>query len=165
MARPRVQRKYDDQTKIEALELLSSGYSIRQAGSKLGIPPATLQKWRTQNKDTPQYKIMQNQARGVYLEGAFEILQDAMAVLKRQFSRAKHDEQLLDLAIQKLATADMTKTEINAAIKVINDLRLIKPADIMPVINTLSDKMKTVASKERQIADATIGIVRLQDRQ
>jgi hypothetical protein len=101
----------------------------------------------------------------VYLEGAFEILQDAMAVLKRQFSRAKHDEQLLDLAIQKLATADMTKTEINAAIKVINDLRLIKPADIMPVINTLSDKMKTVASKERQIADATIGIVRLQDRQ
>ena len=59
----------------------------------------------------------------------------------------------------------MTKTEINAAIKVINDLRLIKPADIMPVINTLSDKMKTVASKERQIADATIGIVRLQDRQ
>ena len=84
-------RKYTEEFKIEALELLkSSGKSLRQIERDLGITPGLLVKWRD------RYQVISTGAERVRLQPSdFEAAQREIKRLQRRLAEVEEEREIL----------------------------------------------------------------------
>lgn len=84
-------RKYTEEFKIEALELLKrSGKSVGQIERELGISPGLLVKWRD------RYQVISKGADRVYLKPSdFEAAQREIKRLERRLAEVEEEREIL----------------------------------------------------------------------
>jgi len=91
MDEKKVYRKYTEEFKIEALELLkTSGKSLRQIELDLGITPGLLVKWRD------RYQVISKGAERVRLQPSdFEAAQREIKRLQRRLAEVEEEREIL----------------------------------------------------------------------
>lgn len=161
-------RRYTDEDRIKALELLALGHSASDIAKTLNIPRTTIINWQTDKTiraqeikkelDTEQLGKLRQQKKEEFVNNAWKSIGMANELIERQLKRALEQEneinKLLDDAIDEIEASEMEYKEKQAAKRAVySRIAQLKIEDI----NKLSTTLGTLYDKQALAqGDATI---------
>ncbi len=152
--------KYTDEQREQALAMLTT-MSIKVVSQNLNIPENTLRDWKNNaEKINTEFVKLRNEKKKQFVESAWGLIEDSMAVAKTRMSRARRLEDNIDVlvsAIKKNSNEITQETGLSwftllDIIKELNTLKNPKLSEISTLIGTIYDKQALI-NKE-----ATVGL-------
>ena len=150
--------KYTDEQREKALALLTMK-SIKEVSIELNIPEGTIRDWNNNaEKLNPNFKELREEKKKEFVNNAWGVIDDSLAVAKTRMSRARNAENDIDVLVKAIKEnageiekhTGITWFRLLDIIKELNSLKSPKLSEISTLIGVLYDK-QALANKEATI--------------
>lgn len=152
---------FDDNVKEKILAELAAGTSVSDLARRYKIAKSTISGWKKalhnpgNEQKLDEFEQLRTEKKKEFIKGAWELIDDSLAVAKTRMSRARRLEQNIDILVEaiKKNNGEITKDtglawfDLLDIIKELHSLKNPKLSEISTLIGTIYDK-QAVASNE-----------------
>ena len=152
---------FGDNVKEKILAELAAGTSISDLARRYKIAKSTISGWKKalnnpgNQQKLDEFEQLRTEKKKEFIKGAWELIDDSLAVAKTRMSRARRLEQNIDILVEaiKKNNGEITKDtglawfDLLDIIKELHSLKNPKLSEISTLIGTIYDK-QAVASNE-----------------
>ena len=152
--------KHSEELKEQILAEIATGVPMTQLSEKYDIPVSTIGTWKGDAKKKDDgFENLRNKKKTEFVENAWELINDSMAVAKKRIKRSKDFEDNIDIvasAIKKHSGEISKETglgwfDLLNLIKELQTLKNPKLGELSTLIGTMFDKQAVAEGKPTEI--------------
>ena len=147
-------RRYTDEDRIKALELLALGHSLSDVSRTFNIPITTIHNWEKEKTDgarelkkelnSEELERIRKEKKEEFVAKANDIIKKGLSLLDKRITRALEEEESLDELICELVKKnnenELSISEIKEIANKLKEMKVQRVSEITTAIGTLYDK-------------------------
>lgn len=171
-------RRYTDEDRIKALELIALGHSVSSVSRALNIPRTSIINWndeKTQRAkqvkaelNTEELDRIRQQKKEEFVAKANDIIKKGLSLLDKRLTRALEEEESLDELICELVKKnnenELSTAEIKEIANKLKEMKVQRVSEITTAIGTLYDKQALAQGDATQNINGKLTLENLLDK-
>ena len=154
--------KHSEELKEKILAEIATGTPMTQLSSKYDIPVSTIGTWKGDAiKKDDEFENLRNKRKTEFVNNAWDLINDSMAVASKRIKRSKDFEENIDIvasAIKKHSNEISKETglgwfDLLNLIKELQTLKNPKIGELTTLIGTMYDKQAVAEGKPTEIVE------------
>lgn len=152
-------KKYPDDIKEKAYLAYATCGNINEVARQLGVPYATVAGWIDKKKgsEPDEFEALRQEKKKDFIERSSDVIDKAMSLLDRRFTRALEKEYELDMLIDEIfKPEEISQKEKEKLVQKIRALQLQDVRAITTAVGTLYDKRALAKGESTENTAITI---------
>lgn len=174
-------KRYTDEDRIKALELLALGHSLSDVSRTFNIPITTIHNWEKEKTDgareikkelnSEELERIRKEKKEEFVTEANSIIFKGLKLLDKRITRALEEEESITDLIEKLQDKDtkiedesLSRYEVIELCKKLKEMKVQRVSEITTAIGTLYDKQALAQGDATQNINGKLTLENLLDK-